>query len=133
MKAQELRIGNLLMFNDKPIAINAGFIHDLDYSLKNPEREDANCFTDLSPIELTEEWMIKFGFMCKRPNNFTLEFGIKIKPWNYLSLEESTTKWYCDINYTYKDEHSCITLPDVKYVHQLQNLYFALTGKELTL
>jgi hypothetical protein len=30
-------------------------------------------------------------------------------------------------------DESIVTLKSIKHVHQLQNLYFALTGEELTL
>ena len=58
-----------------------------------------------SPIPLTTEWMIRFDVPC--------EMGEKV-------FELFTHKGDFVI---YKDL--------VKYVHQYQNLYFALTGEEL--
>ena len=65
------------------------------------------------PIPLTEEWLIKFGFI-KVWNNY------RLKPLGYLIDNRLIT---VGSNY----------LRHIKYVHQLQNLYFALTGEELQL
>ena len=74
------------------------------------------------PIPLTEEWLLKFGFE-KQENNWK---RICIcNDWTYLywerlaGLEVSVNK------------HS-IMLPHINSVHQLQNLYYALTNEELT-
>ena len=78
---------------------------------------------EVNPILLTDEWLIKFGleqggydflFWTKETKNgiFTIcgdseiEFGIRYN--NEIELQ-------------------------LKYVHQLQNLYFALTGEELAI
>lgn len=114
MKASELRIGNLLRFSGEPVAINAGFIHDCDYWNKNPERQDAVSFENVEPIPLTDEWLEKFGFN-KFPNQ------------NKYDMDKF---WACKLsngNEWHFEDLECI----VKYVHQLQNLYFALTGEEL--
>ena len=56
------------------------------------------------PIPLSEEWVKRFGL-----NQSNLVGGI------------------------YTDGDLYITVDMPKYVHQLQNLYFALTGEELTI
>jgi hypothetical protein len=71
----------------------------------------------LKPIPLTEEWLLKFGFE-RRPwgliiNGLLFRDNIK-NPCEVLTLE---------IGNGFRTE--------VKYVHQLQNLYFSLTGEEL--
>jgi hypothetical protein len=68
----------------------------------------------LKPIPLTEEWLLKFGF-----DKIDFQFiknGIKLFPIRDL---------YYRGNFPIKS--------DIKYVHQLQNLFFALTGEELTI
>jgi hypothetical protein len=60
------------------------------------------------PIPLTEEWLLKFGLM-----SIKTELGL----WNNGDA----------IYFNYGLEKSI----QLKYVHQLQNLYFALTGEEL--
>lgn len=75
------------------------------------------------PIPLTEEWLIKFGFKISK-------YGFPTK--NNFQVGHVTT----DENYQFEYSLGTIgkwILKDIKYVHQLQNLYFALTGEELTL
>ena len=74
----------------------------------------------LRPIPLTEEWLIKFGFyrknfawvLCEPSSNMTkFEFSI----WEDLTYNTAELR------------------PPIDFVHQLQNLYFALTGEELSI
>jgi hypothetical protein len=84
--------------------------------------ESIESFIWVQPIPLTEEWLLKFGFA--KTENGWLALDI-CNDWSYLywerlaGLELSVNKYQ-------------ITMPHIKYVHQLQNLYFALTGEELT-
>lgn len=64
------------------------------------------------PIPLTEEWLIKFGFT----KNFE-EYSTK-----HLKIGKRVNKK----GFYYGGR-------EIKHVHQLQNLYFALTGEELTI
>ena len=77
----------------------------------------------LKPIPLTEEWLVKFGFE-KTMNGFYLSVGNQFVEYRdgevYIGGEDSCINGMC------------FSLT-VKYVHSLQNLIFALTGKELTL
>lgn len=70
-------------------------------------------------IPLTEEWFIKFGFE-KRKNYF-----IKDGEYRFTLADE---KVYMQVG---EDELGCYLLT-IQYVHQLQNLYFALMNTELT-
>lgn len=116
MKASELRIGNLIMFRN---FIEPQEIHKVDSKvlMKAPGDYGDFEFNEYwQPIELTEEWLVKFGF--EKDGSFTLN---KLKLIN------------CNNNYFIPFFNHSKSLNDVKYVHQLQNLYFALTGEELTL
>ena len=70
---------------------------------------------DLSPIPLTEEWLLKFGFEKTTNEYYDKNNGLVI--------------WIDGqfINIEWKDRF----LISYTYVHQLQNLYFALTNTEL--
>ena len=115
MKANELRIGNLLQgYSGQLFEIT---IDDL-MIIENGDSK-------AKPIPLTEEWLLKFGF----------EFGIKLQDfargkYQFVQLKNK-------ILYGEFSEEGIFyynTKTKIKYVHQLQNLYFALTGgKELEL
>lgn len=116
MKATELRIGNLVQWGlgIHEWEMDSYNYHDLDYA---------------KPIPLTEEWLLKFGFdrlskdwfelRCKAASGFySLDVNVEMK----LSIDVNNES----MEYPLDLEH-------IKHVHQLQNLYFALTGKELTI
>jgi hypothetical protein len=77
-------------------------------------------------VPLTEEWLLKFGF------KFELDsYYIDLHPsvWGFLSIDKQ------DFSFSLEKEVGDVAIPGdaIKYVHQLQNLYFALTGLELTI
>lgn len=112
MKVSEMRIGNLVGIKSRPVAkvyaIEEDYI-DLDYQDFGWKPEQRK-IEDIAPIPLTEEWLIRFGFISGR-----LKFG----QW-YLKFSGAQF-WLNDIGI------------EIFYVHQLQNLYHALTGDELTI
>jgi hypothetical protein len=126
MKANELRIGNIV---SKHRYIGNywswTFIsHEDIYSIACGNEKNYN------PIPLTEEWLLKFdmeftdGFSSSRKlylNNYEHDISkITYSPKEgLLRLSNGDTK-------------GTMLIPHIKYVHQLQNLYFALTGIELT-
>lgn len=81
---------------------------------------------DYQPIEINEEWLIKFGFEKIIDNEFTLRYELKKDPRFDYFLPKHNLKTF-GLRFT-----GCTFFDIVKYVHQLQNFYFALTGRELT-
>ena len=116
MKAQELRVGNIVksQYDKKPIVIRGFDINDLC------EGMDSECF---QPMPLTEEWLLKFGTKKTIENNFEWKD-------NSLAVYFKPNKKIYFMIATYMDRAPG---KEIKYVHQLQNLYFALTGEELIL
>lgn len=115
LSAVELRIGNWLMGNS-PFQVDA-----MQISLAE-SRERGGFEIGWQPILLTEEWLERFGFILR---------GIYYHfPYNDIfKLQQYTVK------NAYWLRHSSESLDSVRinYVHQLQNLHFALTGEELTI
>jgi len=114
MKANELRIGNLVAYEPtiddwEEIIVKCGNIIQCEIS---PD--------SFIPIPLTEEWLLKFGFEKNDNNQFILMEGSVD-----ILFNKDLNGWTCDgINFS---------INMTEYVHQLQNLYFALTGEELKL
>ena len=108
MKAQELRIGNLISKKGRIEKIHS------------VSRQDARDYSKIEPIHLTEELLLKFGFDEKQAHDGIFGF-------------EKDNFWYIN-EHQIRFNHGWIILDiKLKYVHQLQNLYFALTGEELTI
>jgi len=76
-------------------------------------------------IPLTEEWLLKFGFVYNGWNyDFeNLRFHAQSKSRNG---EFFNTEFYIK-----KGLEMILVSFNINYVHQLQNIYFALTGEEL--
>jgi len=115
MKIQELRIGNLVNWKENEIHINAVDLHQMSDSKQYLE--------EFTPILLTPKWLIKFGFKEKKTK---LEEIYRLEMFEY-----ATSCKTIDLEFENTENHITYTT-DVKYVHELQNLFFALTGKELS-
>lgn len=106
INANELRIGNYGLSGGQELMITAqGIVY-----LQNGEME-------FNPIPLTKEWLLKFGFDKKFNKG-----KITVIPNGRLNYENGRTYFN---SWTIMEKQP-------EYVHQLQNLYFALTGEELT-
>jgi hypothetical protein len=120
MKASELRIGNWVSnYKDTPTQILEWTGNDA-YLTKGRK---AYGIKTSSPIPLTEEWLVKFGFESDH-NDLVLFYK------QHVLMEAS---WASRNIRTDEKYGWAIYLPNItiQYVHQLQNLYFALTGEEL--
>jgi hypothetical protein len=112
MEAKELRIGNCILKNGSNYIVDTLFFVDV--------YDGTAMGFDLQPIPLTEEWLLKFGF--KRRYNAPAMLI------NYGELQSVFT-----INIVKNEFYFTYGDLQVKYLHQLQNLYFALTNEELTI
>ena len=122
IKANELRIGNELI-NGTVVSLSKDdvIVNDGYQNWKQSRLTDG-----FEPYPLTEEWLVKFGFV-KRPNSSMVQFW-SIDTFNL--YHEFYNGDYIELSNYYLEKGSCKQL---EYVHQLQNLYFALTGEELTI
>jgi hypothetical protein len=106
MKASELRIGNSIMQNNELVFVTW-------WRLELMEKNKI----EYNPIPLTEEWLLKFGY--KKGKIY------------YTEKEHGIISFYFNDSDELKCEVYDWTYDNIKYVHQLQNLYFALTSEEL--
>jgi len=114
MKATEFRVGNWIMGDiGKPYQMELSDFSD--WYMDHNSHEFGN---HIHPIPLTEEWLLKFGFDY---DNETSTY----------SLLTSLRKCDLCIDILLSDGEYFWKYVELKYVHQLQNLYFALTGNEL--
>lgn len=129
MKAQELRIGNWLYdVEDGEYQVEQICTHRYDSTLIGVVWRKRSCWTaveETQPIPLTPEWLERFGFEYEEgfADDYTKE---PISLYNNPFLEGWTVE-------TIFSELIKKNMLNIKYVHQLQNLYFALTGQELEL
>ena len=128
MEAKELRIGLWMKST----------IMDLNYfqlKLKDIVNEFESNYNGLfEPIPLTEEWLFKFGFKkCKNGWYYTTYFTDCDLASEIMKIDYNLSSGRFSITDADEESTSCqiYTSKRVKHVHQLQNLYFTLTGEEL--
>jgi hypothetical protein len=141
MQSKDLRIGNLVNYiEDNEIFIVSGILSktiDAENSMESC-RLDIEAF---EPIILNKEWLLKFGALVKKDLSMH-----KSEIYYFPKLDISYCLFYADFRNDYgmyveytdspieSDENKLYPVSfGIKYVHELQNLHFALTGEELEL
>lgn len=134
MEARELRFGNYIRYFKKDVSvlllkkegttpyIGCSFdIKSLIYSYNEQDAYDG--------IPITNDWLVKLGFK-RNPNDY-----FELRANELLCFTKSDLWEYLFVSFDHEDdiEFEEIAFKHIKFVHQLQNLYFALTGLELTL
>jgi hypothetical protein len=120
MKANELRIGSWIYIPQIKTNERIGVIEENGRFTTKGYKSSYSSIECLEPIPLTEEWLLKFGFEKNDNNQFILMEGSVD-----ILFNKDLNGWTCDgINFS---------INMTEHVHQLQNLYFALTGEELKL
>lgn len=139
INANELRIGNLVSnefyehfktkievfsINDK--GINLEIEDDIKwYEIVNRFIAPEYTFEKLYGIPLTEEWLLNFGFDEVYSSWYRIRYDHTC---NFIGFDISKTDDKSMEGLRYYENYV-----KIKYVHQLQNLFFALTGEELKL
>jgi hypothetical protein len=120
----QVRIGNFVDFRGEIETVYAIRNSGVDFyrgKTKNGVIMQSYVWEAIKPIPLTEDWLLKFGFSeiggCNEKDFTNGDYNIFIN-----SLGE--------VNFWFFREGDWYQKLD--YVHQLQNLYFALTQRELT-
>jgi hypothetical protein len=126
----ELRLGNLVWRIHAPY----GTEHDrwVERVTHLKEGEDLRLPSSyIEPIELSEEWLIKLGFVLKRlDTEDTFErYYLPIPNSNLYIANTITYQWV----QLWDENHKSVGFGGCQYVHQLQNLYFSLTSLELNI
>ena len=120
MKASELRIGNYVWDDYDGVLIVDSISKD-SVRLSNTHQETSGKYSlkQIKPIEIHKDWLLDFGFKKDPNRHYRIYHGrnVPVRLW-----EISEDDWVC-----------VKSNARVKYVHQLQNLFFALTGEELTI
>lgn len=128
MKASELRIGNLISYKGETVTLlgisDAGLCNvDKFKHYKDSLSEDISAF---QPILLTEEWLGKFGYQYANENGQKFYWHLEMPYFQLRRDELSWLLWYDE------DFEALISKMDIEFMHQLQNIFFYMTGMELT-
>ena len=122
LQSKDLRIGNVLHYTTAENDVLETTIDWQDLKWISEDPKGFNLAHDTIP--LSEEWLLKLGF----DENYRSEFTIK------LELNESQEVGFkrnqnFGWNFYYKGQ----MISNINFIHQIQNLTFALTEIELTI
>lgn len=132
MKPTELRIGNLVLYEGKVVKVEQITKHKIGYHTKpNETRMNYARLWEVEPIPITEEWLTKIGFILPEHKEFYVMCRINGKD-NSIRLTRYFNLWNAEIFASHPEvvmlEH---TIKGLRFVHDLQNAYQLITGKEL--
>lgn len=114
MDARELRIGNWVQYDEIPYQATMSTYRIL--------QDDRGIIEKPQPIRLTEEWLLRFGFEYHESNkSWQLYTDLGFSIWG------RTGKGF----EVYVESNPCGE--QFNHVHQLQNIIYSLTQKELTI
>jgi hypothetical protein len=129
----ELRLGSLINYNGNPMPVYSidlgghSFYRINDIAVNKKTGCTINGGEDVyGAIAITEEWLQKLGFTQDYDGFFLLEVGRKA--FRISTTEDNHMVYKHDIGRPWTPIHD-----GVAYIHQLQNLYYALSGQDLTL
>lgn len=138
MDAKELRIGNIVV-DGKGRICRVTEIHGVESEYTNgfmawPIDGGGITTTPHKAIELTEQWLLDFGFQYEEEHITFRGLTLNLSEWVQFYSDNQDDYTYVCLFVGLRDV-DLDTSPQIHlyYVHQLQNLYFALTGEELTL
>jgi hypothetical protein len=120
IQEHELRIGNLVLIPYNKSNKKEGF-----YQARIEKIGEFGSYIkpeDYEPILLTEEWLLKFGFKKTEWDNS-----------NSYSLKTDEDDYSIVIYSNGNVEIEGIFIRKLDYIHELQNFYWGLKSKELTL
>ena len=126
MEAKELRIGNV---TNKGIVVEIHkdyfYTHDLESSYRSS-------WFDVDPVLLDEKWLIKFGFVFEQEHFLCKGLTLNINDWVQFYSDNQDNYDNCVLYIGLRDiDEDFLNQKIVQYVHEFQNLYFAITGNEL--
>lgn len=125
LTAKELRIGNWIRHKYSAPDFMVSEINA--FSENNTVNGIGLC--DCKPIHLTEQWLNELGFIKDDNGNYLI--GLQT---HYLELLPSNGYWYPTYVQAPEMSHENeqrVSTNRIEFVHELQNLFFALTGREL--
>lgn len=147
LEPNDLRIGNYVNADDSvnfkhvPIRITAitpTFLTGIAHVINLPV--SGISIHSVKPVPLTEDLLLKCGFEA-------IDYGDKYDPDDEFAgyfeyhlnigifyrnlICKPSGGWYCYVQDVDMIEGNNIKTKNIYYLHELQNLYFALTGKEL--
>ena len=116
IEAKELRIGNYVSYNDRTMEVHSFTTFNIVLSYGTAFHTEIK---NISPIPITKDWLIKFG----------LELNVWFEDGSFMVTKDGD--WGFELHVQNADWTKTIAFAYFLYVHDFQNLIYALTKTEL--
>ena len=116
LKANDLRIGNLIFYETVDLNTGENVLEIVEATANDIKTQELKSI--FLPIPLTEEWPLKFGFEKSMGSLAYRKGSFAILIWE----DGSATI-----------EFKNLAIAVINFVHEFQNIYFALKSEELTI
>ena len=122
MKAEELRIGNLVKYKGEVVKVEQITKKKIGYHTQaNESRMHYAQIAELEPIPLTEEIIGKYFIHCG---------ASYLRDQNRAEMYQTVEGWCLNIN---NSNYTKYVSTIVEYLHDLQNAYYMTNQQELTI
>jgi len=118
----EVRVGNKIMFSDDSSIFEVSGIHEFGLDVVNDIEETYIEYDQFEPIPLTEELLLKCGFEYTDEEKEFLQLSV----FRTFKLNADNSDNFSSVTFRIND-----TTIEITSIHQLQNIFFALTNQEL--
>lgn len=115
MTKSELRIGNLILQNDERVHLNEFILRNLNMN-----------GSFVHPLPITNELLGEFGFTIEEETSYISASNMIFTLINPGMLGNISISWLFDFT-----TNGSLCQREIKFAHELQNLFYALTGEEL--
>lgn len=142
LTAKDLRIGNLLYFKGSEYLANVQLINSPNHFDCRDEYGSFCPNGSYEPIPLNDDWLKRTGFIySENLKIYHIEKYYKstCEPDDYegavyhnVFFFENGESFGFEVSNEW-GESGNLMMPKIKYVHQLQNLFYFITGQELTI
>lgn len=126
MKNTELKIGNYVQHNDEIIKVEQITKRKIGYH-KNGDKSRMHYlkYSEIKPIEITEDILIRLGFEETFDDTYP-----EILRYDKIKVIKFDERLLVNI---FNNCIDCHFSDRIKYIHELQNAYYAINNKELHL
>lgn len=126
MKVTDLKIKNLVEYKNEIFTITEIFQNNNNYfvRIENEDQKISLPAEKINPIQITEDWLERFGFLRTYASDHQIRYE---RPETFIKYDiDLSSKKIVEGLKIYGNTIRC------KYIHEFQNIFSCLFGKETT-
>ena len=129
IQANELRIGNMVQIPDRRARVSAIFPTHFRATDKDGIDLGNSLQVNFNPIELTPDILVSHNFTEDNNGHFWKDLHSHYL--EFIPMPDGFYPIWASVGEMSSEPEQRVSLNRINYVHQLQNLFWVLTGQEL--